>query len=45
MEDAGAAMAIIIDDRQENINEIVLSNDGSGYGIRIPSLIISQDDG
>lgn len=46
MEDAGVAVAIIIDNRiNEGVNDIVMSDDGSGDGIRIPSLLISHSDG
>jgi hypothetical protein len=46
MEDAGVAVAIIVDNNvDESITDIVMSDDGSGEGIRIPSLLISADDG
>jgi len=42
IEEAGAAMAIIIDNNQDdNITRIVMTDDGSGAGIRIPSMLIS----
>ena len=45
MEEAGVAVAIIIDNRSEAVDDIVMSDDGSGDGIRIPSLLISHQDG
>ena len=44
MEDAGVAVAIVIDSTDEDINTIVMSDDGSGAGIRIPSMLISKAD-
>lgn len=39
-------MAIIVDNNAyDNIEEIVMSDDGTGSGIRIPSMLISQSDG
>lgn len=45
MEDAGVAVAIVVDSTDEDINTIVMSDDGSGAGIRIPSMLISKADG
>ena len=45
MEEAGVAVAIVVDNTDEDINEIVMSDDGSGSGIRIPSMLISKSDG
>lgn len=45
IEEAGAGLAIIIDNKQEDINKIVMSDDGSGAGLRIPSMLISYEDG
>ena len=41
MEDAGVAVAIIVDNVNEGVNQIVMTDDGNGAGIRIPSLLIS----
>ena len=38
-------MAVIIDETDEDINDIVMSDDGTGAGIRIPSMLISKKDG
>ena len=45
IEEAGAGLAIIIDNKKEDINKIVMSDDGSGAGLRIPSMLISYEDG
>ena len=45
MEEAGVALAIIVDNKNENIDDIVMSDDGTGAGIRIPSVLISKTDG
>ena len=45
MENIGVAVSIIIDNRPEMIDEILMSDDGTGGGIRIPSMLIGQNDG
>ena len=45
MENIGAAVAIIIDNRYEMTDEIIMSDDGTGGGIRIPSMLIGEYDG
>jgi hypothetical protein len=46
MEEAGIAVSIVIDDNgAEDVTDIVMSDDGSGSGIRIPSMLISKTDG
>jgi len=45
MEILGAAMGIVVDNTDEDIDTLVMSDDGSGAGIRIPSMIISSKDG
>jgi hypothetical protein len=41
----GGALAIIIDNKNEEIDDITLSDDGTGQGIRIPAMLISKDEG
>ena len=41
MEMLGAALGIVIDSTGESIESIVMSDDGTGAGIRIPSMLIS----
>lgn len=45
MENIGVAVAIVIDNKPEMIDEILMSDDGTGGGIRIPSMLIGQNDG
>jgi len=45
MEDAGVAVAIIIDNTEESVDSIIMSDDGTGAGIRIPGLLINKKDG
>ena len=45
MENIGVAVSIIIDNRAEMIEEILMSDDGTGGGIRIPSMLIGSKDG
>ena len=45
MENAGVAVAIVIDNRNELVDEILMSDDGTGGGIRIPSMLIGKKDG
>lgn len=46
MENLGIAVGIVVDDNQsENVDDVLMSDDGTGGGIRIPSMLISQKDG
>lgn len=46
MEKVGVAVGIVIDnDGTEDIDDIIMSDDGTGAGIRIPSMLISKKDG
>lgn len=45
MENIGAAVAIIIDDSEEDIDNVIMSDDGTGGGIRIPSMLLGKTDG
>jgi len=45
MEEAGVAVALIVDDQSEDVDDIVMSDDGTGAGVRIPSLLLSRKDG
>ena len=45
MEHAGAGLAIVVDNSNKKIDEVVMSDDGTGVGIRIPSVLISKQDG
>jgi hypothetical protein len=45
MENIGVAVGIVIDDHAEKIENVLMSDDGTGGGIRIPSMLISKTDG
>lgn len=45
MEKAGGALALIIDSINEDVTDILLSDDGTGAGIRIPSMLINKKQG
>jgi hypothetical protein len=45
IEESGAGLAIIVDNKKEDVSKIVMSDDGSGAGLRIPSMLISNEDG
>ena len=38
-------MALVIDNTNENITNVIMSDDGTGAGIRIPSVLIGSKDG
>lgn len=38
-------MALLIDDVEEDIGRVIMSDDGTGAGIRIPALLMSKKDG
>lgn len=44
-ERAGASLVVVIDDRDENITNVIMGDDGTGTGIRIPSMLIGKDSG
>jgi hypothetical protein len=45
MEKIGVAVGVIIDNTDENIENIIMKDDGTGNAIRIPSMLISKTDG
>jgi hypothetical protein len=45
MENIGVSVAIIVDDHEEDIDGVIMSDDGTGGGIRIPSMLIGKTDG
>jgi hypothetical protein len=36
---------VIIDDSNEEISKVIMSDDGTGTGIRIPAMLIGKKDG
>ena len=45
MENIGVSVAIIYDETEEDIENVIMSDDGTGGGIRIPSMLIGKTDG
>lgn len=45
LENIGVAVVIIVDATEEDVEHIVMSDDGTGGGIRIPSMLIGKTDG
>jgi hypothetical protein len=45
MEELGASVGIVMDESEEDIENVVMSDDGTGAGIRTPSMLISKKDG
>ena len=45
MERIGVSVAIIIDYDEEEIDDVIMSDDGTGGSIRIPAMLISKRDG
>ena len=45
MENVGVAVGIIYDDKEENPESVIMSDDGSGGGLKIPAMLISRLDG
>lgn len=45
IEHAGGAAAIVVDDKLEDIEYVIMSDDGTGSGIRIPSMLVGRSDG
>jgi len=41
-QDLGAIATVIIDNKNENIDNIVMSDDGNGASINIPSVLIGK---
>lgn len=45
MENTGVAVGIVMDNTEEPLDQIRMGDDGTGGGIRIPSMLISRNDG
>ena len=44
-ERAGATLLVVVDSRVENVTNVIMGDDGTGSGIRIPSMLIGKTDG
>ena len=45
VERAGGSLAVIIDDSFEDVSKVIMSDDGTGTGIRIPAMLIGKKEG
>ncbi len=45
IEKLGVKLAIIVDDKEEESENLIMSDDGTGHSINIPSFIIRKKDG
>lgn len=45
MENIGVAVGIIINESDDDVNTIILSDDGTGGGLRIPTMLIGKTEG
>ena len=45
MENIGVSVGVVIDEFKEKVEGVMMSDDGTGGGIRIPSMLISKNDG
>lgn len=45
IEHAGGRLGIVMDNNKEDVSYIIMSDDGTGMGIMIPSLLIGKGDG
>ena len=42
---AGASLVVVIDDREEDVDQMIMGDDGTGSGIRIPAMLIGKSNG
>lgn len=45
IEKLGVKLAIIVDDKEESSESLIMADDGSGHSVNIPSFIIRKKDG
>ena len=41
----GGDIALVVDHTQDDFDKLIMSDDGSGVGLHIPSIMISNSDG
>jgi hypothetical protein len=41
----GASLVVVIDNRNELVDDVIMGDDGTGTGIRVPSMLIGKNDG
>ena len=45
IQNLGGRVAIVIDNKNENIENVIMSDDGTGAGLTIPGVLIGNKDG
>ena len=45
IERVGGKVGIVVDDKIEDVQYVIMSDDGTGSGIRIPSMLVGRSDG
>ena len=41
-ERAGASLLVVVDNNQEDVKNVIMGDDGTGLGLRIPSMLIGK---
>lgn len=44
-ERAGASLLVVADNEREEVKNVIMGDDGTGTGIRIPSMLIGKEHG
>ena len=44
-ERAGASLLVVVDNKAENVTNVIMGDDGTGTGLRIPSMLVGKSDG
>ena len=44
-ERAGASLLVVVDNRVEDVTNVIMGDDGTGIGLRIPAMLIDYNDG
>jgi hypothetical protein len=45
VEKIGGALALVVNNKQEDLDQVLMADDGTGADIFIPTIMISQEDG
>ena len=45
IEHSGGAAGVVVDSKAEDVSYVIMSDDGTGSGIRIPSMLVGKRDG
>lgn len=44
-ERAGASLLVVVDDKMEDVTHVIMGDDGTGTGIRVPAMLVGKSDG